>query len=376
MSSASNNRETEEMAYVSNLLLHRKETILRRWAELARAQLPAAKEQSKPALYNALPDFIDQIVTSLSPFSPFQTLAAEAGREHGEQRANLSTYSLKQIMEEYIVLRDTMIEELERTSPIPEKAREIIFHYIVHGMTEAAAEYSRIQDSIREQFVAILTHDLKNPLSAAKTCAQMIPRVLNHPEKCQTLASRAVLSIKRIETMIQDLLDTFQVRAGKVLPVHIVPDDLRRVAQDAIDELSTVHGSRFIFHSPLSVPAEFCSDGICRSIENLANNAVKYGDPQKPITITIRDLESDRVQISVHNFGNPLIAEEQAKLFQPFHRSPFAESSGQKGWGLGLTLVQGVIKAHRGRVTVRSFPKEGTTFTIEFPKSQVDAKAA
>jgi signal transduction histidine kinase len=69
----------------------------------------------------------------------------------------------------------------------------------------------------------------------------------------------------------------------------------------------------------------------------------------------------------VHNWGNPISAEDQKRLFRPFSRTQGARASGQKGWGLGLTLVQGCAVAHGGRVDVQSTPEGGTTFTLDLP---------
>ena len=172
----------------------------------------------------------------------------------------------------------------------------------------------------------------------------------------------------RVETMLQDLLDTFQVRAGKPLPIKVLYQDLKKTAQEAVTVLTTIHGSRFVLKTPDSLYSNFCKDAVLRAIENLANNAVKYGDTRSPITISIAEHPPQQVEISVHNHGNPLVAEEQAKLFAPFHRAPFAKESGKRGWGLGLTLVQGVAKAHGGSVSVDSSPERGTTFTLLLPK--------
>lgn len=76
--------------------------------------------------------------------------------------------------------------------------------------------------------------------------------------------------------------------------------------------------------------------------------------------------------LAVHNFGTIIPEEDQARLFEPFHRTPQAEASRTHGWGLGLALVSGIVDAHCGVVKVESYPKEGTTFTVDLP---LDARA-
>jgi signal transduction histidine kinase len=103
-----------------------------------------------------------------------------------------------------------------------------------------------------------------------------------------------------------------------------------------------------------------------RSDDNLISNAVKYGDPTTPITVRLRSREERRIAF-VHNFGPSISLKDQAQLFQPFHRAPSAQSSGKKGWGLGLTLVRGLVQALRGEVMLASYPNEGTTITVDLP---------
>ncbi|MGZ3686776.1 MAG: sensor histidine kinase [Bdellovibrionota bacterium] len=116
-----------------------------------------------------------------------------------------------------------------------------------------------------------------------------------------------------------------------------------------------------------------CKD-LQRVIENLITNAVKYGYDASPITLTLMDLGGE-VELSVHNFGNPIPQEDQRNLFEAFERARAADSGTKKGWGLGLTLIRGVAEAHGGSARVRSDPEAGTTFTVRLPRDS-RAKAA
>ena len=108
-----------------------------------------------------------------------------------------------------------------------------------------------------------------------------------------------------------------------------------------------------------------------RAIENVALNAVKYGDPVRRVTITARKAGKE-VAISIHNEGPPLSARELETIFEPFKRVSTAENSSKTGWGIGLSLVKGVCAAHGGKVTVQSQEKTGTIFTLVIP---IDARA-
>lgn len=102
-------------------------------------------------------------------------------------------------------------------------------------------------------------------------------------------------------------------------------------------------------------------------MENLLNNAIKYGTSSRPVTITVKQLH-ERAFIQVHNHGGVIPVEQRETLFQAFQRLPDAEAGGKRGWGLGLAQARGAAEAHGGSIGVDSLPERGTTFTIDIPK--------
>jgi signal transduction histidine kinase len=219
---------------------------------------------------------------------------------------------------------------------------------------------------LRERFVLTLSHDLRNPLTAARTSAQMIQRQPDECQKHMAAAHRIEHNIDRVDSMITDLLDVSRIRAGEVLPVEIVYCDLVRTIREVIDELTSVYGKRFQLNLPDSLNGYWSCDGVKRIVENLAINGIKYGIPDRPITVALIQ-QADRVIVSVHNEGTPLSSEEQVSIFDPFRRTTAAQASTKKGWGLGLTLVQGITDAHGGKVRLESTQGQGTTFFVELP---------
>ena len=103
-----------------------------------------------------------------------------------------------------------------------------------------------------------------------------------------------------------------------------------------------------------------------RILENLASNAVKYGSPTDPITVTLMKT-SREVQISVHNHGYAIPPEEREHVFDSFSRAARPERGATKGWGLGLAVVKGLTEAHGGTVRVDSVDGAGTTFKVDLP---------
>ncbi|MBI3543507.1 MAG: HAMP domain-containing histidine kinase [Deltaproteobacteria bacterium] len=172
--------------------------------------------------------------------------------------------------------------------------------------------------------------------------------------------------------MIRDLLDSSRLQAGKKLSLKLEHFELTTLVRHTLEKLSVVHGDRFELEDGQPIYGYWDREGVRRALENLVNNALKYGCPRATVTVVLRQ-ENERVRLSVHNWGNPLSRDEQLSLFKPFSRARSAKLSGKKGWGLGLTLVQGVAQAHGGAVSVTSSESEGTTFTIDLPR---DARAS
>jgi signal transduction histidine kinase len=111
------------------------------------------------------------------------------------------------------------------------------------------------------------------------------------------------------------------------------------------------------------IVGQWCRVSMKRVLENLLNNAQKYGDPLRPITVRAYR-ESDLMLVSVHNFGEPIPWAEMDRLFKPYQR---IEDTSIKGWGLGLPYVQSVAESHGGTVVIDSDAARGTTFTVSIP---------
>jgi signal transduction histidine kinase len=219
---------------------------------------------------------------------------------------------------------------------------------------------------LRERFVSVLAHDLRGPLSAAKMGSRLL---LDRPElldERRELAVRIDRNIDRADGMIRDLLDANRVRAGERLPLRIDECDLSSVAREVYEELAVAYGERFVLRAEKPVLGFWSAEELRRALWNLATNAIKYGAADRPIAIVVTRT-AQGAKATVHNWGTPISAEDQTKLFRPFSRTHAAQIGGQRGWGLGLTLVQGCVVAHGGRVEVESTPEGGTSFTLDLP---------
>lgn len=220
---------------------------------------------------------------------------------------------------------------------------------------------------LRERFVAALTHDLRTPLAAAKLSAQLLVQREPDPARLAKAAERIANNMDRADNMIRDLLDVSRIKAGQKLPLDIEACDLTEIARRTLEDIETIHGDRFVLTTPGPIAGHWDAVAISRIIENLAANGVKYGTPGTPIVVSL-DQTSHVVEITVHNEGPPIPEADQPTLFQLFKRTASADKASQRGWGVGLSLVHGLVTAQGGEVAVESAPRAGTTFTVRLPR--------
>lgn len=166
--------------------------------------------------------------------------------------------------------------------------------------------------------------------------------------------------------MIQDLLDVSQLNIGESIPLDLTECNLNTLIRSSLEDFKILHSDRFEFIFEEEIIGHWDESAIRRIVDNLASNAVKYGAVDKKISIIVKKLNNE-VQIIIHNEGNPINEVDQANIFEPFHRSDSATQGNQKGWGLGLALVRGLVKGHGGNITLISTVEMGTIFTITIP---------
>jgi sigma-B regulation protein RsbU (phosphoserine phosphatase) len=238
---------------------------------------------------------------------------------------------------------------------------------ILQDVTAATLRRAEAEDRalFAEQMVGIVSHDLRNPLSAI----QMAVHLLNRGEltaQQRTVVGRVGNSANRALRLIADLLDFTQARLGSGLSVRRMPLDLHAVVAEAVAELALAAPGRPIEHRRIGTGAcEADPDRLAQLVGNLVGNALAYGAPGRTITVTSAIGEA-QCELSVHNHGKPIPPEMQQQLFEPMVRGEH-ETRGGRGVGLGLFIVREIARAHRGRMELRSSTEEGTTFSAFFP---------
>lgn len=230
--------------------------------------------------------------------------------------------------------------------------------------TEAALCQERETADLREQFIAVLGHDLRNPLFAISAGAEMLLRKLPDPASEQRVR-HILTSAQRASRLVDDVLDFARGPLGRGIPVNIEPcPDLEDAVRHVISEVQSVHPDRTIKSSIGDLHSVHCDrERVAQLLSNLVANAVAHGDPDGSIDISAQIKEGQFV-LSVKNQGQ--IAEEALPhLFRPYSRP--ASDTPQAGLGLGLYIASQIAQSHGGKLDVVSTEQQGTTFTFSLP---------
>ena len=217
---------------------------------------------------------------------------------------------------------------------------------------------------LREQFIAVLGHDLRNPLASISGAARMLAK--DPPaERRAMLLDTLQASVVRMAGLIDNVLDFARGRLGAGIPLELRPDvQLTPVLEHLVQELRVGVPDRLVvidFHLP--VPIRCDPSRISQLVSNLLGNALTHGSPDEPVRIHAEST-AETLTIWVANGGAAIAPAAMQHLFQPFFRGQVRPS--QQGLGLGLHIASEIAKAHDGTLSVTSSTEE-TRFTFQMP---------
>jgi signal transduction histidine kinase len=232
---------------------------------------------------------------------------------------------------------------------------------------ERALRTSMDEGVLREQFLAVVGHDLRSPLQAAGMAAETLSG-MDLPPRAGRLAKVITASTHRMADLIDDIMDFARARLASGIPVaQLDQGDLAAAIGRVVAEVAAAHPAVTIV-SQVDVPGGLRFDPVRlqQLLANLLNNAVAHGDTRRPIRVDGR-LEDGAILLAVTNFGTPIDPATQVMLFQPFYRPESATP--RPGLGLGLFIASEIARAHGGTLTVCSSTDDGTCFTLRLPIS-------
>lgn len=231
---------------------------------------------------------------------------------------------------------------------------------------EAESKAQRETAVVRDQFIAVLGHDLRNPLAAVAAGARMLQRNEQLSERGQTVLSEIEKSVARASALVDDTLDLARGTLGSGLVISRDSEaPLTPVLEQVIAEIGAI-ASEHRIDVLIAIDEPVCCDRprIGQLVSNLLANAVTHGSPNHPVRFEAKTDDKEFV-LSVANAGEPIPPETRNRLFQPFFRGEARPS--QNGLGLGLFIASEIAKAHDGTLEVSSTVEE-TRFTFRLPR--------
>lgn len=246
-------------------------------------------------------------------------------------------------------------------------AELIAFHLDGHlRLVESQASLNNERETakLREEFIAVLGHDLRNPLASIKAGTGTL---LRHSQEERTLKVAQLMqrSVIRMEDLILNVLDFARGRLGGGLSLSRELTSLDEPITQVVEELqSSAPECAFEVKLDLGLPVDCDAGKIAQLFSNLIGNAISHGSAGQPIRISARTSE-DLLEMSVANSGAPIPAAVQNNLFQPFYRG--YKRSSLQGLGLGLYISAQIARAHGGKLDVVS-DEHLTVFTFSMPR--------
>lgn len=234
--------------------------------------------------------------------------------------------------------------------------------------------YQEAQEALRlrDEFLSIASHELKSPLTSVRMHTQMLQRAVQRgdlarlePERVLQTLEADDRQIKRITTLIDQLLDVSRIAAGR-LDLEREEMDLASLVREVatrFEDTAAAAGSELIVCADGSIVGRWDRSRIDQVVTNLLSNAVKYGRGE-PIHVAL-EADGAVARLTVRDQGIGIASEDLTRIFDRFERAVTGQP--QSGLGLGLYICRQLVEAHGGTIQVTSRPDAGSTFSVELP---------
>jgi signal transduction histidine kinase len=379
---------TEPMTRLPRFIREHTDEILADWEAFART-LPMAESMNVAALRDHAKEMLGVIARDLETAQTAgeQSAKAEgksdagelgppstAAQEHGAARA-ASGFTIAQMLSELRALRASVIrlwtaETLQLAATDLEDMTRFN-EAIDQAIAESVTQYSEEIGQSRERFLAVLGHDLRNPLGAIITSSSFMLELDELAERDRALVRGIASSARRMNQMVSDLLDFAQTSfGGEGIPIARAPMDVGRMIQDVVSEVTARYRTRHVnVETDGDLRGQWDCARLTQVLTNLVVNAVQHGTEQAPIMVAAHGAPAE-VVISVRNEGLVIPREDLAQIFRPGTRAGGSDTAQDDGHlGLGLFIVDRIVAAHGGTVDVRSTNDNGTTFSVHLPRA-------
>jgi signal transduction histidine kinase len=365
------------------------EPIMQAWEDFARTIEPPALTMDDVELRDHAKQMLQAFAVDLAnPQSEHERAAKSKGlgkrgpddtaaETHAEARL-LSGYTVVQLVSEYRALRSSVLTLWAADSGGHQRsdlADVTRFNEAVdQALAESIARYEFMVKQSQNMFLAILGHDLRNPLGTVVSGASFLMQANDLPPKYILVATRMFNSGKRMSKLINDLIDFTRTHLGPGIPIRVKQDSLVALCEEVVNEARTFHPERTIdLQVPPKLDAIFDEGRLAQTLSNLIGNAIQYSSADFPVTVRLAG-DGDNLTLAVNNRGEPIPKDKLASIFDPMVRIASHVNQNEHDYaertslGIGLYISREIVYAHGGRIDVTSNVEEGTTFIVTMPR--------
>jgi signal transduction histidine kinase len=312
-----------------------------------------------------------------------QTERDTAAENHSTQRLR-EGFNQVQVVSEYSALRASVIRLWLASSPEPDASALYQLSQFNEGidqaLSESTARFMQRVEVSRDFALAVLAHDLRNPLNAVLTSAECLKLAKARDEETITEVTAIICeSSIQMSKLIDTLLDFTRTRLGRSLLIKPEPVSLRPILEQTVASFSAAFLDRTIqLHCNEDPRCSVDAVRIRQMLSNLIANAIQHGAETSPITVTAY-IASKEIVIEVHNDGPSIPASSISTIFDfaaPRSLQDPAEKTQSDHLGIGLYITRKIAEAHRGGISVTSTPQDGTTFEVRLPCLASEHQAA
>ena len=267
----------------------------------------------------------------------------------------------------------TYFREIREPSPAERQVVEILSHTAALAIERARFdEAQRDAERVKDEFIATLSHEMRNPLAPLRAALQMLPSSVHDAGTILRLHGRMSRSVEQLVRLVDDLLETSRITRGELqLQLQHEPVNLKDVVEAAVETCAPLAQS-----SQVSIRIDVADAPVLVSgdplrlgqiVSNLLNNAAKYTPAGGEATVSLRR-SATHARVSVRDTGIGIAADDIDRIFETFVRIPRTDSESQWGLGLGLPLARRLAVMHRGTLEAHSGGVgRGSEFTLQLP---------
>jgi signal transduction histidine kinase len=303
-------------------------------------------------------------------------LAVSGASIHGTARQS-DGFTLLQLTAEFRALRATVQRlwfALGNELNLAHSADLIRFNEAIdQALAESVVTYAAQATRAKDTFLAILGHDLRNPLATIALSGSLLSQPGITSERIATLAPRIKRSASIMNSMVNDLLEYARAELGGEMPMSFADADMLDICQAAVVDAAAVHPNcPFLLNATESTVGTFDQIRLQQVLTNLLNNAAQYRGDDKPVTMAMSST-AENVTISIQNSGALIPPDAIEAIFNPMVQLAITDEQSERpstSLGLGLYIAKKITTAHDGTIAVESNSLAGTIFTVVLPRFQ------